>query len=105
MDSSQRKRGQTPFQHLKVLNSEIIACELCPRLRTYCAEVARVKRRAFLDWDYWGKPVPSFGDPQATVLILGLAPAAHGANRTGRVFTGDRSGVLLYKVLHATGFA
>jgi uracil-DNA glycosylase family 4 len=71
----------------------------------HCAEVARVKRRAYRDQDYWGKPVPSFGDPAATVMILGLAPGAHGANRTGRVFTGDSSGDLLYRVLHATGFA
>lgn len=84
---------------------EIIACRRCPRLIEHCAEVARVKRRAYRDQDYWGKPVPSFGDLGAPVMILGLAPGAHGANRTGRVFTGDSSGDLLYRVLHATGFA
>lgn len=84
---------------------EIIACRRCPRLIEHCAEVARVKRRAYRDQEYWGKPVPSFGDPEASVMILGLAPGAHGANRTGRVFTGDSSGDLLYRVLHATGFA
>src|SRR5512140_1935247 len=90
---------------LKILNREIVECELCLRLRTYDREVARVKRRAYLDWDYWGKPVSGFGDPEARVLLLGLAPGAHGSNRTGRMFTGDSSGNFLYPVLHATGFA
>ena len=90
---------------LETLTGEIISCERCPRLRDYSREVARVKRRAYLDWDYWGKPVPGFGDPRARVLIVGLAPGAHGANRTGRMFTGDSSGGFLYRALYETGFA
>src|SRR6478752_6656883 len=90
---------------LEDLNEHIVACELCPRLRTHCTEVARVRRRAYADWEYWGRPVPSFGDPQARVLALGLAPGAHGSNRTGRPFTGDGSGDFLYPVLHEAGFA
>jgi uracil-DNA glycosylase family 4 len=88
-----------------VLNASIVACERCPRLRAYCAEVARVRRRAFSGWEYWGKPVASFGDPGARALVLGLAPGAHGSNRTGRPFTGDGSGDFLYPVLHEAGFA
>lgn len=90
---------------LRILEREITVCERCPRLRAWCQEVARVKRRAYLDQDYWGRPVPGFGDPAARLVVVGLAPGAHGSNRTGRVFTGDSSGDLLYRVLYNAGFA
>ena len=92
-------------QWLTVLNREVVVCTRCPRLVTYREQIARDKRRAYRDWEYWGKPVPGFGDPNARVLIMGLAPGAHGSNRTGRPFTGDASGNFMYPVLHETGFA
>ena len=94
-----------PPQWLNILNAEIVACTRCPRLVVYREKIAHEKRRAYRDWDYWGKPVPGFGDPNARVLVLGLAPGAHGSNRTGRPFTGDSSGNFMYPVLHETGFA
>jgi uracil-DNA glycosylase family 4 len=87
------------------LNREVIACTRCPRLVEYRQKIAREKRRAYLDCEYWGKPVPGFGDPQARVLVLGLAPGAHGSNRTGRMFTGDSSGRFMYPVLYEAGFS
>ena len=93
-----------PPAFLKVQQA-ISTCELCPRLRLYCKAIGEKKRRAYRDQTYWARPVPGFGDPRARVLILGLAPGAHGGNRTGRIFTGDGSGFFLYPVLHDTGFA
>ena len=95
-------------QRLALVHEQIVTCERCPRLRQYCRAIAREKKRAHRDDTYWGRPVPGFGDPDARLLIVGLAPAAHGANRTGRVFTGDGaggSGDFLMAALHTTGFA
>ncbi len=90
---------------LTILNREVVECTRCPRLVEYREKVAREKRRAYRDWEYWGKPVPGFGDEHARVLVMGLAPGAHGSNRTGRPFTGDASGNFMYPVLYETGFA
>ncbi len=90
---------------LTLLNHEVVNCTKCPRLVAYREAIGREKRRAYMDWEYWARPVPGFGDPQARVLVLGLAPGAHGSNRTGRPFTGDQSGKFMYPILHKVGFA
>lgn len=96
---------EPPPRSLAELNGRIVACNRCPRLRQHCTGVASIKRRAYAEWEYWGLPVPSFGDVEAKVMILGLAPGAHGSNRTGRPFTGDGSGNFLYPVLYECGYA
>jgi len=92
-------------QNIKKVRSEIISCKRCPRLVEFRTKIAKEKRKSYMDWDYWGKPVPGYGDDNSKLLILGLAPAAHGGNRTGRVFTGDKSADFLFKCMHAAGLA
>ena len=104
-DEVKPSAAQTTSTIFQQIHQSIIACERCPRLRTYCQGIAETKRRAYQDQTYWARPVPGFGDPRARILILGLAPGAHGANRTGRPFTGDGSGDFMYPVLHELGFA
>jgi uracil-DNA glycosylase family 4 len=106
LNSQAGRRPEAPaISDLATLNQELVACTRCPRLVAHRETIGQIKRRAFREWEYWARPVPGFGDGNARVLILGLAPGAHGSNRTGRMFTGDSSGRFLFDVLHATGFA
>jgi uracil-DNA glycosylase family 4 len=104
--SIQRKSNESALEESwRLLNERVINCRRCPRLVEWREAVAATRKKAYIDWDYWGRPVPGFGDQQARILIVGLAPGAHGSNRTGRMFTGDASGVFLFSALHKAGFA
>ena len=92
-------------QNIKKIRNEIVSCKRCPRLVEFRTKISKEKRKSYMDWDYWGKPVPGYGDDNSKLLILGLAPAAHGGNRTGRVFTGDKSADFLFKCMHAAGIS